>query len=308
MGDDESGQVRSVSVGDDVPEDSGSSGRSTVPAPPSWSSIPPGDCDVRLVVCDMDGTLLTDSGVVPDTFWPLLEVMRSRGVTFVPASGRQYATLATLFERAPDGVSYIAENGCLVVHSGVVVSMACLEFDTVRQVVRATREAPGAAGLGLVVCGLDSAYIERTDPAFVAEASKYYARLEHVGDLTAVTDKVLKLAIYDFTDAERTAERVFGSIAAREQVVVSGKHWIDITSRDADKGRAVRSLQEALGIPPARTAVFGDYLNDLEMLDAARWSFAMANAHPEVRARARYLAPANDEDGAVTVLSRMFDS
>ncbi|PPJ33770.1 HAD family hydrolase [Nocardia nova] len=256
----------------------------------------------------MDGTLLTDSGAVPDTFWPLLDVMRSRGVTFVPASGRQYATLAALFEQSPDGVSYIAENGCHVVHSGVAVSTTCLEFDTVLQVVQATREAPNAAELGLVVCGLNSAYIERTDPAFVAEAAKYYARLERVDDLAAVTDKVLKLAIHDFTDAERTAERVFGSIAAREQVVVSGQHWIDIMSRDADKGRAVQSLQEALGISPARTAAFGDYLNDLEMLEAARWSFAMANAHPEVRARARYLAPANDEDGVVTVLSRIFGS
>lgn len=291
-----------------MPEDSGALARSTVPAPPSWSSIPPGDQDVRLVVCDMDGTLLTDSGAVPDTFWPLLDVMRARGVTFVPASGRQYATLAALFEQAPDEVSYIAENGCLVVHSGVTVSATCLDVEIVHQVVRAVREAPAAAELGLVVCGLDSAYIERTDPAFVDEAAKYYARLERVDDLTAVTDKVLKLAIYDFTDAERTAERVFGSIAAREQVVVSGQHWIDIMSRDADKGRAVQSLQEALGIPPARTAVFGDYLNDLEMLDAARWSFAMANAHPEVRARARYLAPANHEDGVVTVLARMFGS
>ncbi|WP_233224879.1 Cof-type HAD-IIB family hydrolase [Nocardia sp. MDA0666] len=300
--------MRSGSASDELPENDGPLGGSTAPAPPSWSSIPPGDHGVRLVVCDMDGTLLTKAGTVPDTFWPLLEVMRTRAVTFVPASGRQYATLAALFERAADEVSYIAENGCLVVHSGVAVSATCLDVDIVRQVVQAVREAPGATELGLVVCGLDSAYIERTDPAFVAEAAKYYARLERVDDLTAVTDKVLKLAIYDFTDAERTAEHVFGSIAAREQVVVSGKHWIDIMSRDADKGRAVRSLQQTLGIPSARTAVFGDYLNDLEMLDAARWSFAMANAHPDVRARARYLAPADDEDGVVTVLSRLFGS
>ena len=55
-----------------------------------------GSPDVRLVVSDMDGTLLTSGGVVPDDFWPLLETMRRRGITFVPASGRQYATLARL--------------------------------------------------------------------------------------------------------------------------------------------------------------------------------------------------------------------
>ena len=48
---------------------------------------------------------------------------------------------------------------------------------------------------------------------------------------------------------------------------------------------------------PEQTAVFGDYLNDLELYDRAELSFAMANAHPRVLARARYIAPANDEGG-----------
>lgn len=42
----------------------------------------------------------------------------------------------------------------------------------------------------------------------------------------------------------------------------------------ADKGAAVRRLQRDLGITPAQTMVFGDYLNDLEMLDTAEWSVA----------------------------------
>ncbi len=50
---------------------------------------------------------------------------------------------------------------------------------------------------------------------------------------------------------------------------------------------------------------FGDYLNDLEMLDAATWSFAMANAHPEVLARAAAIAPSNAEQGMLTVLEEL---
>ena len=38
-----------------------------------------------------------------------------------------------------------------------------------------------------------------------------------------------------------------------------------------------------LGVTPAQTAVFGDYLNDLLMLEAGDWSFAMGNAHPDLR-------------------------
>ena len=61
---------------------------------------------IRLVVADMDGTLLDADGVVPDRLWPLLDLMRERGIAFCPASGRQYATLlrALLLARRGDGL------------------------------------------------------------------------------------------------------------------------------------------------------------------------------------------------------------
>ena len=52
-----------------------------------------------------------------------------------------------------------------------------------------------------------------------------------------------------------------------------------------------------------QTMAFGDYLNDLELLDAAAYSFAMDNAHPEVRARARYVAPANTRNGVARTIA-----
>ena len=272
--------------------------------PPLWSELARASHDVRLVVSDMDGTLLTEAGEVPVTFWPVLDHMRVRGIVFVPASGRQYATLERLFAHVPEGVSFIAENGNLVVHNGSVLAATCVDGATVERVVNAVREADDH-DLGLVVCGRDSAYIERDDAAFVEEAEIYYARLAVVDDLTAISDDVLKLAVYDFADAESTAAGLFGPLSTTHQVVVSGKHWIDIMDPTANKGRALRQLQQVTGITPAQTAVFGDYLNDLELFDAADLSFATANAHPQVRARARHLAPANHERGVVTVLSHL---
>jgi len=42
------------------------------------------------------------------------------------------------------------------------------------------------------------------------------------------------------------------------------------------------------------------------MLEAAGWSFAMANAHPDVRAAARFVAPSNDDDGVLATLRAAF--
>ena len=259
--------------------------------------------DLRLVVADMDGTLLDANGEVPDTLWPLLETMRDRGITFVPASGRQYATLARLFERAADGMSFIAENGTYVVRDGHELASVTLDRELVTDAVTLLRAlTEQGRDLGVVVCGKRSAYVERTDEPFLEEARRYYVALESVDDLLAVDDDVLKLAIFDFHDAESGTAPSLERFRETHQVVVSGQHWIDVMAAEANKGRAVQLLQEQLGITPAQTVAFGDYLNDLEMLDAADLSFAMANAHPDVLARARHTAPSNLDHGVITTL------
>ena len=49
------------------------------------------------------------------------------------------------------------------------------------------------------------------------------------------------------------------------------------------RAAGIRHIQEVLGITRDQTMVFGDFLNDLEMMDEATYSFAMANAHPDAR-------------------------
>ena len=261
--------------------------------------------DLRLAVVDMDGTLLDPDGEVPATLWPLLGELRERGVLLVPASGRQYATLARTFAGALEGMPVIAENGTYVVRDGAELASVTLDRATVVEVVGALRALAATRDVGVVLCGKRSAYVERTDPAFLAEARRYYAELAEVDDLLAPQDDVLKIAVYDFGDAESGTAPALARFRPEQQVVVSGRHWVDVMAAAANKGAAVRRLQAALGIAPAQTAAFGDYLNDLEMLDAADLSFAMAGAHPRVRERARFTAPSNAEHGVVTTLARL---
>lgn len=265
----------------------------------------PADLDMRLVVADMDGTLLDDSGAVPDGFWPLLTAMRERGIAFAPASGRQCATLGRLFERELHGMPLIAENGSYVVRDGAEVSSATIDREVVVGVVEAVRDAVADGyDLGVVVCGKRSAYIERLDEAFRRECDKYYAALTEVPDVLVPEDDVLKLAIFDFGSALDSAP-LFERFKVGHQVVVSGPNWIDIMCEGVNKGAAVRALQAELGITRAQTVVFGDFFNDAEMLDEADWSFAMANAHADIRKRANYLAPPSSDAGVVTVLAHL---
>ncbi|WP_266649391.1 Cof-type HAD-IIB family hydrolase [Streptomyces sp. NBC_01549] len=278
----------------------------TVSAPrPSEEAV----ADIRLIVTDMDGTLLDDAKRIPDGLWSLLTELRHRDVLFCPASGRQYATLAKEFADAGQGMVFIAENGTYVVRDGVELSSDPLDPSVAARIVTTTRglRAEGV-DVGAVVCGKRSAYVERTDEAFLAEVRKYYTRLQPVPDATAVDDdEILKVALFDFGPVERTTAPALHPFTSTHQVVVSGEHWVDIMNVTADKGTAVRRLQHDLGITPAQTMVFGDYLNDLEMLDTAEWSFAMANAHPAIIDRARHIAPSNNDNGVLRTITRVLD-
>lgn len=277
---------------------------SPVTAARPWDEIPAGAADLRLVVSDMDGTLLTPDGELPDGFWELMSALRERGIAFVPASGRQLATLRAMFD--PAGItSYIAENGTLVVHDGEVVETTPVGENTTREVIELVRalNADGA-GLGLVRCGIEGACVESDEAHFLAEARTYYHRLDVVPDLAAVEGPTLKLAVYERTDAEAAAP-AFDRFTETEQVVISGKHWIDVMNPAVGKGRGVRALQAALDVTPAQTAVFGDYLNDAGLYATADWSFAMRDAHPGIAELARYIAPGHDERGVLQVLERL---
>ncbi|WEO78207.1 Cof-type HAD-IIB family hydrolase [Cryobacterium sp. SO2] len=258
--------------------------------------------DIRLIASDMDGTLLDADGQVPENFWPVLDRLLAAGIVFVPASGRQYQTLQAVFgDRA--GLVYIAENGTNIVQDGTTIALETVVPAIIAPVVEWVRSTAAAgADLGIVLCGARSAYIERDDEAFVAHVRPYYAALEIVDDVlaAAAADDVLKLAIFDAGRAETRTGPAVLALGLPADVVISGENWVDIMRPGANKGKALIQLQKHLGISREQTMAFGDYLNDTELLDAAGHSYAVANAHQSIRARARHQAPSNLDEGVIT--------
>ncbi len=265
--------------------------------------------DIRLIVADMDGTLLDDRKQLHEQFWPLMQQLQRRGILFSPASGRQYYTLLREFADIADDMVFIAENGSLVMRAGQEVSSDCLTRSDALALVRTLRAAAeqGVDG-GVVVCGKQSAFIERSDAAFFDQVDRYYARLQVVDDLTKVIDDdVLKIAVYDFASAEHSTLPHLTAFLDSHKVTVSSEHWLDVNTRSSNKGRAITALQTAFGVSPAQTMVFGDFLNDLEMMDTADYAFAMHNAHPQLHARAKFVAPSNNDNGVVRTIASVLD-
>lgn len=257
----------------------------------------------KIIALDLDGTLLDSRKNFPEDFpdW-----VRSHPETaFVLASGRQIYALLDQFSEIRDQLWYIAENGACVYHAGEFLRVDSMKPEDSLKVLEEFEGVPGCEPL---VCGLESAYVRDCGGQAKEESTKYYTHIEYNDDLRscALKDRILKIAIFvnDFR-----AEEVYTSLKPRNDglmTLLSGDSWIDIANASVGKGAALRAIQGILGVSNEETAAFGDYLNDMSLFEAAGESYAMANAHPELKYAAKHITRyTNDENGVMEALKEM---
>ncbi|MDK8363391.1 HAD family hydrolase [Corynebacterium sp. UMB10119B.1] len=252
----------------------------------------------KIIALDMDGTLLDEHGRIPDAFWELLRLADDREVLVTPASGRQLATLRDMFTTHQPH-TFIAENGSVVFHDGRIIDVTAMPEQPVREFLRAFETAPFSASA--VLCTPEQSYSLRGASKEVEqEIAKYYHANTNVDSLVDVPfEQPVKVALYVDGDAERDALAWVQAHAPGLHHVVSGQHWIDIMSPEADKGKALLAIADALGVPQEATAAIGDFLNDYTMLQAAGTAVAMGNAHPDLKKVADEVIGTNAEHAAV---------
>mgnify|MGYP000300712862 CR=1 FL=1 len=83
----------------------------------------------------------------------------------------------------------------------------------------------------------------------MSKFNEYYAAYKIVDDLTKVNnDSFLKIAVYHFNSSEDYVLPYVDKIAEELQVTVSGQNWLDISHAKANKGYALKKLQNKLGV------------------------------------------------------------
>lgn len=254
---------------------------------------------IKLIATDMDGTLLDSNNKINPEFYEVFEKLKENNVIFAAASGRQYYNLLDRFENIKDNMMFIAENGTFVVHKGEEILLNSLDTNIALELVKIGQTIENAY---VILCGKKSAYIDKTDERFMEQVNKYYAKVTIVDNLLNVQDDILKVTICDFGGSENNSYKHYINYIDTVQIAISGEIWLDVMAKGVNKGLAIGKLQKLLNIKPEETMVFGDYLNDLEMLKSAYHSYAMENAHSELKKIARFTAESNDNNGVVKAI------
>lgn len=261
--------------------------------------------EIKLIVSDMDGTLLNSKHEVSQRFFDAFKKLKQQGIKFAVASGRQYYSLRERMEPIKDEMIYIAENGAIVMENEEEKHLVPMDPEVVNQLVKEVREIGGKY---LILCGRKQAYIESEAPEFMDPFLNHYEKYKVVDDLLKIEDDViLKVTICDPDGAEKHSMPHVSHFKNSLQVKLSGEIWIDFNDQEAQKGNALKAVQEFLGITKGETMVFGDYLNDLELFEHAAIGYAVENAHPDVKKAAAHATKSNDNFGVELILEELLE-
>lgn len=260
--------------------------------------------NIKLVATDMDHTLLTDQNELPPNLFADIEKLQELGVEFAIASGRPVYTLEDTFGKIKDKMTFISDNGGVIVHHGEVIQKSLLLTSEYQKMVRFTLEQTDGVP---VICALDAAYIRNSDRKYEEVLSQFYTKMNFVENLQEVSVDTDKFTIFfPEKDSIEQNEQVFTpEFGNHYSVTVSGVEWIDIMNQGINKGTAMAVLGEKLNIQPEEMMAFGDMFNDAEMLNYVGFGYLVANFAPGMERYAKYRTFSNNEYGVSKVLTEL---
>ena len=293
---------------------------------------------IRLVALDLDGTLLdSQSQISPRTRQAIADAV-GRGVIVLPCTGRPLASLPPLVAQLP-GIRYaITTNGAAVwdmgtdplgavysryadaarrqTHQPVRLLHRPMPPETAREAFALYQEYHGPLSIFSDGCAyLDAPGME----LFQARKNRHLsteARQPDDGRTHVVRDldewmsrhahEVEKQCLF-FAEQDQVPQALARFRAMPGVEVVQGSpENIEVTAAGVDKGAALLTLADRLGIPRAQTLAVGDSENDRAMLEKAGVAAVMANGMPQIKALADLVTTADcDHDGVAEVFETL---
>ena len=264
----------------------------------------------KLVVSDLDGTLLNREMQVSPENRRAIAKMDELGVAFAISSGRTYAEL-------PEAVRDLEELRYLIYSDGSVIhdkktgvrECAGIDRETVKKILTllegyATSPSVrhnGNAYVRAEECSREAMASYRVNEYFYSLYERTSTPVERYFEFCSELDNVELFCVF-FRHDDEMAECRAKLEEMGLQVVSSDPANLEIISAQAGKGRALLRLADKLGLDVASTIAVGDSLNDTSMLRAAGRGLVMSNASEEIKRVGDEVICSNEEHCAAYIL------
>jgi hypothetical protein len=261
--------------------------------------------DIRLLLSDVDGTLVTRDKVLTPGAIAAATQLREAGIALTVTSSRPPRGMQMLVEPLGLILPLGGCNGGMLVNPDMsVIEARLIDPETARTIVDF-----------LLKQGLDVWVYTETkwllrDPTAPHAARERFILQFDATVVTAFTDSGLTqvVKIVGVSDdaalmaaSEQAAQALLGDKASATR---SAAYFLDVTNPKANKGEVVHTLAKRLDLSPHQIATIGDMQNDVLMFKQSGFSIAMGNADDDVKSQASVVTDSNENDGWAKAVSR----
>jgi hypothetical protein len=264
-----------------------------------------GQHDIRLMLADVDGALVTQDKVLTEQAVGAARALRKAAIALAITSGRPPRGMSMLIAPLALDTVIAGFNGGVLVNPDLsVIESHTLDPAVARRALKVILDK----GLDAWLYTQDEWLIrDRGAPHVAREAwtVKFEARvvedfgesdLAHAVKIVGVSDDLALVA-----ECEKAVQDALGDQASAAR---SQPYYLDVTHPLANKGAVVGTLARLLGISPRQIATIGDMPNDVLMFVKSGFSIAMGNASDEVKAKASAVTDTNENEGFAKAMER----
>ena len=259
---------------------------------------------IRLVVSDVDGTMVTTAKELTPGTIAAAHRLRDAGIQ-----------LALVSSRPPRGMSFLTDalglkgplggfnGGTILAPDGAVIEERCVPEQAVRTALALLEKRGVSAWLFAdnqwIIRDMHGDYVPKElhtvkfEPTLVDDFTPFVARC---GKVVGASKNFALLA-----ECEEELHHLLDGTANAHR---SQQYYLDVTNPHADKGTAMHAIARWYGIDPAEIAGVGDMTNDVPLFKAAGLSIAMGNAPPAVAAEAMEHTDSNEDEGWAKAIDR----
>ncbi|MFM5916028.1 MAG: Cof-type HAD-IIB family hydrolase [Novosphingobium sp.] len=259
---------------------------------------------IRLLVSDIDGTLVRRDKSLPDQNVAAIRDAAARGLKISLISARPEAGMVEIAARLGLSGPMGAFNGGVIFSPGITAEAgAFVPAELAARLVALYAKA----GVTLWLFHTDHWFTSRIDdPHTAREVLSSGLQPEPREDFSGLLGQAAKIvavcddpALMDRLEGE--ARTLVGQSAT---LVRSQDYYLDCTALAANKGDGVAALAKLYGVPLEQVAVIGDQGNDVAMFKVAGLAIAMGQARDAVKAEADEVTDSNEDAGVAAAIER----
>lgn len=258
---------------------------------------------IRLMVSDVDGTLVNREKEVAPATVEAVKRLRAAGVAFAAVSARPPRGMRILVEALKLDIFGGFNGGSILRGDFSVLEEHFVAAEAARKGI----EVMQARGASVWVFADNEWFITDPDNVYVAGEIRTVAfqptLVSDFGDHVARAGKIV-FSSTDFDMLARSEPELQALLGEGATARRSQAKYLDLTPPGTDKGHAVRAFAAHYGVTLEEVAVIGDMANDLPMFEVAGLAIAMGNASDAVKQQANFVTLSNAEDGVASAIDQ----